>query len=80
MSEQFKVHYDQSTDVLYLAKAGIEEEVVELHPGINLEIDSHGDLIGIEILNASRVFRPVLQPLTKQVTKRRTARKTSVRA
>ena len=70
MSENFKVHYDQSTDVLYLAKPGLEEEVVEIHPGINLELDEHGDLIGVEILNASRVFQPVLRPLTQRATKR----------
>ena len=73
MRNEFKVHYDQSTDVLYLAKPGVEEEVVEIHPGINLELDNKGDLIGVEILNASQVFRPVLQPLTRRATERRSS-------
>jgi len=74
MSKDFKVYYDQSTDVLYLAKPGLEEEVVELHPGINLELDEHGDLIGVEILNASQVFQPILRPLTKRATKRQSVK------
>ncbi len=61
-----KVHYDSEADILYLAKEGVEEEVIELHPGINLEIDKDGQLIGIELINASKLFRDVIKPLEKR--------------
>ncbi|WP_083939990.1 DUF2283 domain-containing protein [Desulfoscipio gibsoniae] len=41
-------------------------EVIELHPGINLEIDKDGQLIGIELINASKLFRDVIKPLKKR--------------
>jgi len=31
-----KVYYDAEVDVLYLAREGQEEEVVEVYPGLNL--------------------------------------------
>ena len=33
----FKVFYDETEDVLYLAKEGKEEEVVELAPGVKMK-------------------------------------------
>ncbi|MBI4287527.1 MAG: DUF2283 domain-containing protein [Chloroflexi bacterium] len=58
-----KVHYDEEVDVLYLAREGQEEQVIEVHPGINLELDSKGDLIGVEILRASLLLKGVIEPL-----------------
>ena len=52
-----KIHYDKKTDVLWLnVKKGIEEEYKEVAPGVNLELDKDGELLGIEILNASKVL------------------------
>lgn len=42
--EDFKVFYDEQEDILYLATEGKEEEVVEISPGINMELDSSGKL------------------------------------
>ena len=42
----FKVFYDDEEDILYLAKEGEEAEVVELSPGVNMELDSNGNLSG----------------------------------
>jgi len=70
MAETMKkiLNYDQKSDVLYIGvKKGIEEEFVEISPGINVELDSKGQVIGIEILNASRVLRSVVKPLQKQI-------------
>ena len=54
------VNYDAQNDVLYLgAKVGVEEEQVEIAPGISAELDASGKVIGIEVLNASRVFKGV---------------------
>ena len=51
------VHYDSESDALYLGmKQGDEEEYVEVSPGVNVELDARGQVIGIEILNASRLF------------------------
>ena len=62
------INYDQKSDVLYIGvKKGEEEEFIEISPGINIELDSNGQVIGIEILNASRVFKPIVRPLQKQI-------------
>ena len=74
MKRSFKVFYDQSTDVLYLVKPGIEEEVLEIHPGINLELDEQAGVIGIESMKASEVLRPAVQSLQKQAAKRQSTR------
>lgn len=52
-----KIHYDKKTDVLWLmVKSGLEEEHHEITPGISLELGRNGELLGIEILNASKVL------------------------
>jgi len=62
-----KVHYDEKEDILYIAKEGEEEEVVEISPGINLELDKNRNLIGIEIFNASSLLKDVLNPLKRKL-------------
>lgn len=48
-------HYDPHTDVLYfLARDGEEERFVQVAEGVNVELDQEGQLLGAEILNASR--------------------------
>ena len=64
MNNKPLVNYDAKSDVLYIvAKKGREEEFVEVTPGINVELDVKGEVIGIEILNASRFFKPVAKSL-----------------
>ena len=62
----FKVFYDEQEDILYLAKEGREEEVVELAPGLNMELDAAGDLIGIELLRASVQLKDVIRPMARK--------------
>ena len=58
------VNYDPKSDVLYIVtRRGKEEEFVEVAPGIHVELDDKGKVIGIEILHASKVFKPVARPL-----------------
>lgn len=58
------VRYDRENDVLYFGiRGGAEEEYVEIAPGINVELDRHHEVIGIEVLNASQVLRPVAKSL-----------------
>jgi len=65
--KDFKVSYDDKEDILYIAREGEEEEVVELSPGVNVELDSSGELIGIELFNASSVLKDVIKPLEKRM-------------
>ena len=53
-------YYDAESDVFYVGlKKGEEEEFVEVAPGINVELDRKKEIIGIEFLNASKVFQPI---------------------
>jgi len=65
--DDLKVYYDEKEDILYIAKEGEEEEIVEISPGINLEMDKNRNLIGIEIFNASSLLKDVLNPLKKKL-------------
>lgn len=57
-----RVYYDKKSDVLwFLIKSGVEEEYKEIAPGINVEFGKKGELLGIEILNASKALSPLLQ-------------------
>ncbi|MBI4587878.1 MAG: DUF2283 domain-containing protein, partial [Candidatus Rokubacteria bacterium] len=53
----FQVRYDQAQDILYLAREGEEAEAVEVAPGVTLEFDAEGGLLGVEIFRASQVLR-----------------------
>ncbi len=65
--QDFKVSYDDNEDILYLAKEGEEEEIVELAPGVNVELDSSGSLIGVEVFNASFVFKDVIRLMGRRL-------------
>jgi len=53
--------YFQEDDVLHITIAkGPEASSVELEPNITAELDDKGELIGIEILNASKYLRDSL--------------------
>ena len=65
--DDFKVFYDEKEDILYLAKEGEEAEVVEISPGINMELDCNGNLIGVELFKASRIFKDVLKSMEKKL-------------
>ena len=64
---KLKVSYDEEADVLYLAREGEEGMMKEVYPGVNLEFDRDGQLLGIEILKASEVLRDVADPLRRKV-------------
>lgn len=62
------INYDPLGDVLYLGiKRGAEEEFVEVAPGVNVELNKKGQVIGIEILNASKMLKPIIKPLQKEI-------------
>ena len=67
MSKKALINYDSESDVLYItAKEGPEEEFVEVAPGVNIELDAKGQVIGVEILNASKILKSAIKPLQKQ--------------
>jgi uncharacterized protein YuzE len=52
------VRYDDKADVLYfLIKEGIEDRFVEVAEGVYVELDRSGELLGVEVLNASQWLR-----------------------
>ncbi len=65
--KKFKVFYDEEEDILYLGREGIEEEVIELAPGVNCEFNKSGKLIGIEIFRASELLKNILEPMEKRL-------------
>jgi uncharacterized protein YuzE len=67
LMEDFKVFYDEKEDILYLAREGQEEEVVELSPGVNVELDASGELIGVELFNASSLFKDVIKSMGRKL-------------
>ncbi|MFH1370210.1 MAG: DUF2283 domain-containing protein [Planctomycetota bacterium] len=69
MSKKPLINYDYESDVLYIvAKKAVEEEFAEIAPGINVELDDKGQVIGIEILNASKCLKPIAKPLYKHIS------------
>ena len=53
-----KMAYFEQEDILYLEISdGPERESIELSPNITAELNDAGELIGIEILNASAFIR-----------------------
>ena len=68
MKKKSSVNYDPESDVLYIVtREGEEEEFVEVAPGINVELDNVGKVIGIEILHASKFFKPIAKSLYRQM-------------
>ena len=62
------VHYDAQSDTLSIVtRAGSEDQFVEIAPGVNVEFNAKGDVLGFEMLRASRLLRPVVKPLYRQL-------------
>lgn len=57
-----KVFYDKRSDALwFFIKPGVEESYREIAPGINIELGKNDEVLGIEVLNASKVLKPILE-------------------
>ena len=54
-TKRMKVYYDDDVDALYF-KLGdaVADGVVEIAEGVHLDTTSHGRIVGIEILDASK--------------------------
>ena len=54
---QDEVRYDPEADVLYLvSRKGEIARSIEVAPGITIEYGDRGDILGLEILHASKVL------------------------
>ena len=63
-----KYNYDKESDSLFIyLKEGEEESFEEIAPGINIELNESGEIIGIEILKASRFMGQINKPLIEKV-------------
>lgn len=59
-----KYHYDKKSDSLFIyLKEGEEENFEEILPGINIEFGRNNEIIGIEILKASRFSNNLNKPV-----------------
>jgi uncharacterized protein YuzE len=57
MSTESKVRYDAKTDVLYLVcDDGEIARSIEVSPGITIEFGDAGNILGVEILRATKVL------------------------
>ena len=53
-----KMQYFETEDILHIyIQEGPEDRSVEVSPNITVELDSRGEIIGIEILHASSYIR-----------------------
>ena len=60
-----KVVYDKESDSLYIVLSeGFEESFIELAPNISLEIGEGGKIIGIEILEVSKLFERLVEGMS----------------
>jgi uncharacterized protein YuzE len=67
LMKDFKIYYDEEEDILYIVRKGEEEEVVEISPGVNVELDKSGNLMGVEIFKASHLFKDVIKVMEKRL-------------
>jgi len=61
-----RIHYDKDVDAAYLRLSTKKPSgVIELAEGINIDVTEKGEIVGIEILDASQRF-PVKSLFTVQ--------------
>ncbi|MCS6936106.1 MAG: DUF2283 domain-containing protein [Candidatus Bipolaricaulota bacterium] len=70
MIERGSVRYDEQADILYIHRRegfAVSEEFI---PGVSIDIDEEsGEVLGIEICEASRILAPLLEGVKKIQTK-----------
>ncbi|MEK6914669.1 MAG: DUF2283 domain-containing protein [Nanoarchaeota archaeon] len=58
MVKNIKYEYDKESDSLLInIKEEEEESFEEIIPGVNIELNKEGEIIGVEILKASRFMK-----------------------
>ncbi len=64
-----KLRYDAEFDILHWGGEGVEAAAVEIYPGVTLELDAAGDIIGVEVLNAGQLLGRDLESLRKGIVR-----------
>ena len=65
MNERY--NYDKESDSLFIYLGeGEEESFEEIVPGINIELDKNGKIVGVEILKASRFMSKIKENIPKR--------------
>lgn len=62
--KRIPIEYDAQSDTLqvYLSDAPIEESA-ELRPGLIVDYDATGNIVGIELLDASEIIKRTSEPI-----------------
>jgi len=63
------VSYDPEGDILYIAGEGREADCLELAPGLHLERDENGEIIGLEIMRTSQMLKGVMGPMSERLAR-----------
>lgn len=59
-----KVSYDAKLDYLDLSEGDLSADVIEIYPGVNVDLDADGALICVEVWGRARkVLGPAIEPL-----------------
>jgi uncharacterized protein YuzE len=62
------VNYDEQSDALsFVIRGGKEEYFEEIVPGVAVEFDQRGRVLGFEILNASRRLKKTIKPISRKI-------------
>ncbi len=57
MKKNKNVYYDKKADALWIRmESGTEIDSEEIAPGVSIEYNNKGGIIGVEVLRASRLF------------------------
>lgn len=65
-----RIHYSRVSDVLYFLFSehqDSEDHSEEAMPGVNVDYDEQGNVIGFEVLNASKVLKEFIRKSTSSV-------------
>jgi uncharacterized protein YuzE len=70
MIERDNVRYDEQADILYIHGREGPALSEELLPGVSIDIDEEsGEILGIEICEASRILAPLIEGLQRRHAK-----------
>ncbi len=64
-----KLRYDAEFDILHWGGAGVEDAAVEIYPGVTLELDAAGGIIGVEVVNAGQLLGRDVESLQKGIVR-----------
>jgi uncharacterized protein YuzE len=66
-----RVHYDPEADILYIVvREGPVEDTLEVDEDIFIEVDEKGEIVGIEVWNASKnIIDKIAEAIASKIKK-----------